>query len=109
MTHRDLQSEESSEVDDEHLTIAGRRRWRNMKVPCMLKKQPDPASASTIATNGRLAEAVHLQAIKVDPLTTKEIATFELFERGGWLPEQRRVNIFCRVEDCGRIAAATKE
>ena len=39
-------------------------------------------------------------------LTAEEIAMFEMFEREGWPPEQRRTHILCRIEDRGRVAAA---
>lgn len=33
------------------------------------------------------------QAIEGNPLTPDEIAMFEMFERNGWSPEQRRAHI----------------
>ena len=66
----------------------------------------DSRSTATIAANGRLAEAVHLQAIEGNPLTAEEIAMFEMFEREGWSPERRRAHILRRIEDRGRVAAA---
>ena len=41
-----------------------------------------------------------------NPLTTEEIAMFEMFEREGWSPERRRAHILRRIEDRGRVAAA---
>lgn len=54
----------------------------------------------------RLAEAAHLQAIEGNPLSPDEIAMFEMFERKGWPPEERRAYIARRFEGRGRIAAA---
>ena len=66
----------------------------------------DSRSTATVAANGRLAEAMHLQAIEGNPLTAEEIAMFEMFEREGWSPERRRAHIIRRIEDRGRVAAA---
>ncbi len=63
-------------------------------------------SNAKVAANGRLAEAVHLQAIEGNPVTAEEIAMFEMFEREGWPPERRRAHILRRVEDRGRTTAA---
>ena len=72
----------------------------------MSRMQHGSSSAATVATNGRLAEAAHLQAIEGNPLTAEEIAMFEMFEREGWSPERRRAHIARRIGDRGRIAAA---
>ena len=72
----------------------------------MARKQHDSDSALTIAVNGRVAEAVHLQAIKGNPLTAEEIAMFEMFGREGWPPERRRAHILRRVGHRGCAAAA---
>ena len=72
----------------------------------MSKMQQDSASRGTVAVNGRLAEAAHLQAIEGNPLTAEEIAMFETFEREGWSPERRRAHIARRVEDRVRVATA---
>ena len=53
----------------------------------------DSDSTASAAVNGRLAEAVHLQAIEDHPLTADETAMFEMFEREGWPPERRRAHI----------------
>ena len=66
----------------------------------------DSRSTATVAANGRLAEAVHLQAIEGNPLTPEEIAMFEMFEREGWSPERRRAHLLRRIEDRRRVAAA---
>ena len=66
----------------------------------------DSRSTVTVAANGRLAEAAHLQAIEGNPLTAEEIAMFEMFEREGWPHERRRAHILRRIEDRGRAAAA---
>ena len=72
----------------------------------MTKVLHKSGSAATVAANGRLAEAAHLQAIEGNPLTAEEIAMFEMFEREGWPPERRRAHILRRIEDRGRTAAA---
>lgn len=72
----------------------------------MSRDQHDSDCAATVAANGRLAEAAHLQAIEGNPLTAEEIAMFEMFEREGWSPERRRAHILRRIEDRGRVAAA---
>ena len=72
----------------------------------MARMQHGSSSATTVATNGRLAEAAHLQAIEGNPLTAEEIAMFEMFEREGWSPERRRAHIARRIRDRGRVAAA---
>ncbi len=68
--------------------------------------QHDSSSATTVAANGRLTEAVHLQAIEGNPLTAEEIAMFEMFERERWSPERRRAHVARRIGDRGRVAAA---
>lgn len=40
-----------------------------------------------------LVEALHLQAIEANPLLPNEIAMFEMFEREGWTPDDRRAYI----------------
>ena len=72
----------------------------------MTKVLHKSGSNATVAENGRLAEAAHLQAIEGNPLTAEEIAMFEMFEREGWPPERRRAHILHRIEDRGRTAAA---
>ncbi|MCY4065759.1 MAG: hypothetical protein OXF57_05270 [Rhodospirillaceae bacterium] len=72
----------------------------------MTKVLHKSGSNATVAANGRLAEAAHLQAIEGNPLTAEEIAMFEMFEREGWPPERRRAHILRRIEDRGRTAAA---
>ena len=72
----------------------------------MSRIQRDSASRQAAATNGRLAEAVHLQALEGNPLTAEEIAMFEMFEREGWPSERRRAHILRRIEDRGRTVAA---
>lgn len=41
----------------------------------------------------RLADAIHIQKIENNPLTSDEIAMFEMFEREGWSHEKRRAYI----------------
>ena len=72
----------------------------------MSRMQHDSAYRKLAAASGRLAEAVHLQAIEGNPLTAEEIAMFEMFEREGWSPERRRAHIVRRIRDRGRVAAA---
>ena len=72
----------------------------------MSRLQHGSSSVATVAANGRLAEAAHLQAIEGNPLTAEEIAMFEMFEREGWSPERRRAHIARRLGDRGRDAAA---
>ena len=72
----------------------------------MSEKQHDSDSASTVATGDRLAEAAHLQAMEGNPLTAEEIAMFEMFEREGWLPEERRAYIEKQIGNRRRVAAA---
>ena len=54
----------------------------------------------------RLAEAVHLQAIEGNPLLPDEVAMFEMFEREGWPPEDRRAYIARQFKNRESIAAA---
>ncbi|MCY4238420.1 MAG: hypothetical protein OXC93_08725 [Rhodospirillaceae bacterium] len=72
----------------------------------MTKTLQKLGSTATVASNGRIAEAAHLQAIEGNPLAAEEIAMFEMFEREGWPPERRRAHILRRIKDRGRIAAA---
>ena len=72
----------------------------------MSRDQHDSCSTATVAANGQLAEATHLQAIKGNPLTAEEIAMFEMFEREEWTPQPRRAHILRRIEDRGRVDAA---
>ena len=72
----------------------------------MFGMQHDPRMAAGVASNDRLAEAAHLQAIEGNPLSAEEIAMFEMFEREGWPPELRRAHIARRIGDRGRVAAA---
>ena len=68
--------------------------------------QQDSSSAANDVADRLLVEAVHLQAIEGNPLTAEEIAMFEMFEREGWSPEQRRAHILRRIEDRRCITAA---
>ena len=56
--------------------------------------------------NQRLAEALHLQAIEGNPLLPDEVAMFEMFEREGWPPEDRRAYIARQFKDRESSAAA---
>lgn len=64
---------------------------------------PCPEAA---AMNQRLAEALHLQAIEGNPLLPDEVAMFEMFEREGWPPEDRRAYIARQFTDRESSAAA---
>ncbi len=66
----------------------------------------DSSAIPAAVANGRLAEAVHLQAIEGNPLSAEGIAMFEMFEREGWSPERRRAHIAHQIRDLGRITAA---
>lgn len=68
------------------------------------RRDTNPSGAA--AANGRLAEAAHLQAIEGNPLTPDELAMFEMFEREGWPPEDRRACIERQIRNRRRIAAA---
>ena len=67
-------------------------------------RDPDPPRAA--AANRRLAEAAHLQEIEGNPLTPDELAMFEMFEREGWSPEDRRAYIKRQIRNRQRIATA---
>ena len=58
------------------------------------------------AASGRLAEAAHLQEIEGNPLTPDQLAMFEMFEREGWSPEDRRAYIKRQIGNRQRIATA---
>ena len=72
----------------------------------MSRTQHCPSRSTSVATNGRLAEAAHLQAIEGNPLSADEMAMFEMFEREEWSPERRRAHIVRRIGDRGRVTAA---
>ena len=60
----------------------------------MLKLAPKVLPDSDAdARRQRLAEAIGLQEIEGNPLTTDEIAMFEMFEREGWSDERCRAHI----------------
>ena len=72
----------------------------------MTKMQRDPGRRRRADATGRLAEAAHLQAIEGNPLSPDELAMFEMFEREGWAPEDRRAYIERQFRVRRRIAAA---
>ena len=72
----------------------------------MNKTKHEPGGHQCASTNERLAEAAHLQAVEGNPLLPDEIAVFEMFEREGWPPEDRRAYIARQFKGRGRIAAA---
>ena len=72
----------------------------------MTKTQRDPGCRRGAGATGRLAEAAHLQAIEGNPLSPDELAMFEMFEREGWAPEDRRAYIERQFRVRRRIAAA---
>ena len=67
-------------------------------------RDTDPPRAT--AESGRLAEAAHLQEIEGNPLTPDELAMFEMFEREGWAPEDRRAYIKRQIRNRQRITTA---
>ena len=72
----------------------------------MSRTQHSPGCSTSVAANGRLAEAAHLQAIEGNPLSADEMAMFEMFEREEWSPERRRALIVRRIGDRSRVTAA---
>jgi len=72
----------------------------------MTKMQRDPGRRRGADATGRFAEAAHLQAIEGNPLSPDELAMFEMFEREGWAPEDRRAYIERQFRVRRRIAAA---
>ena len=75
----------------------------------MSRRRQTPGCREGAAVNQRLAEAVHLQAIEGNPLLPDEVAMFEMFEmfeREGWPPEDRRAYIARQFKDRESIAAA---
>ena len=71
-----------------------------------MKKANYETSRQGGATTRRLVEAAHLQAIEGNPLSPDELAMFEMFEREGWSPQQRRAHITRRFKDREDVAAA---
>ena len=67
-------------------------------------RDSDPPRVAT--ASGRLAEAAHLQEIEGNPLTPDQLAMFEMFEREGWSPEDRRAYIKRQIGNRRRIATA---
>ena len=53
----------------------------------------------------RLAEALHLQAIEANPLLPDEVSMFEMFEREGWTPDDRRAYIVRQLGHLKKFAA----
>ena len=72
----------------------------------MTKAQYDPGPPQAATDDRRLAEAAHLQAIEGNPLSPDELAMFEMFEREGWAPEERRAHIAARSRNRARVAGA---
>lgn len=52
----------------------------------------------------RTLEAAHLQLIEGNPFDAEDIAMFEMFDREGFSPEQRRAHI---IEQSGKRTAAS--
>jgi len=78
-------------VDEQgQTTIAFRAIWGYQRDMVQFLTQPQTGSAD--AWKRRLA-AMRLQKIESNPLTADEVAMFEMFEREGWMPEQRRTHI----------------
>ena len=67
-------------------------------------RDSDPPRVAT--ANRLLAEAAHLQEIEGNPLTPDQLAMFEMFEREGWSPEDRRAYIKRQIGNRRRIATA---
>lgn len=49
------------------------------------------------AARRRRAEGLKLHEIEGNPLTTEDIAMFEMFDREGWTPERRRTYIIAKA------------
>ncbi|MCF8495961.1 MAG: hypothetical protein K9G62_04750 [Alphaproteobacteria bacterium] len=60
-----------------------------------------PSEQESIERKQRLAEAIKLHEIEGNPLTSDEIAMFEMFEREGWSHERRREYILARYKVVG--------
>ena len=65
----------------------------------MTETQRDSGPPRGVAANRLLAEAAHLQEIEGNPLTSDELAMFEMFEREGWPPENRRAYIVRQIRN----------
>ena len=63
----------------------------------MTEMHRDSGPPRGVAANRLLAEAAHLQEIEGNPLTPGELAMFEMFEREGWPPEDRRAYIVRQI------------
>ena len=72
----------------------------------MTEMHRDPGPLRPVAANRLLAEAAHLQEIEGNPLTPDELAMFEMFEREGWSPEDRRAYIVRQIRNRQRTATA---
>lgn len=53
-----------------------------------------------------LREAIHLQAMEDNPLDARDTAMFDMFERKGWSPEQRRAHILEQAKAESLVPAA---
>lgn len=72
----------------------------------MTEAHRDSGPLRGVAANRLLAEAAHLQKIEGNPLTPDELAMFEMFEREGWPPEDRRACIVRQIRNRQRTATA---
>ena len=65
----------------------------------MTETHRDSGPPRGVAANRLLAEAAHLHEIEGNPLTPDELAMFEMFEREGWPPEDRRAHIVRQIRN----------
>ena len=65
----------------------------------MTETHRDSGPLRRVAANRLLAEAAHLHEIEGSPLTPDELAMFEMFEREGWPPEDRRAYIVRQIRN----------
>jgi len=70
----------------------------------MTEMHRDSGPLRAVAANRLLDEAAHLQEIEGNPLTPDELAMFEMFEREGWPPEDRRAYIVRQIRNRQRTA-----
>lgn len=57
------------------------------------------------AAKERRLEAMRLHEIEGNPLDAADIAMFEMFEREGWSPDQRRAYILAQARAAAAIPA----
>jgi len=64
----------------------------------MTKRTSQPTHTTDEEARKRRLEMQHLQVIAGNPLTTDEIAMFEMFEREGWSHERRRAYMLAKLQ-----------